>query len=89
MKIASGLKFRIWEVERLYYLCSENKGADQLLGFRTADLGLCFSQIQKSGFLASWLIFDSAMVLRIVRIFFFFFFFFFLFRLLPHITLHI
>ena len=42
LKIASGLKFRIWEVERLYYLCNENKGADQLRGFRTADLGLCF-----------------------------------------------
>ena len=29
-KIASGLKFRIWKVEGLYYLCGENKGADQL-----------------------------------------------------------
>ena len=28
-KIARSLKFRIWEVEGLYYLCSENKGADQ------------------------------------------------------------
>ena len=26
----------------LYYLCSENKGADQLCGYRTADLRLCF-----------------------------------------------
>ena len=24
------------------YLCSENKGADQLCGYRTADLRLCF-----------------------------------------------
>ena len=28
--------------EELYYPCSENKGADQLRGFREADLRLCF-----------------------------------------------
>ena len=32
-KMATGLKFRIEEVEGLYYLCSENKGT---------DLHLCF-----------------------------------------------
>ena len=26
----------------MYYPCSENKGADQLLGYRKADLHLCF-----------------------------------------------
>ena len=31
-KMARGLKFRIYEVEGLYYVCSENKGADQLRG---------------------------------------------------------
>ena len=36
-KMAIGLK-----VEGLYYLCSENKGADQLRGYREADLRLCF-----------------------------------------------
>ena len=41
-KIARGLKFRIQEVEGLYYQCSENKGADQLRGYREADLHLCF-----------------------------------------------
>ena len=41
-KIARGMKFRIEEVERLYYPCSENKGADQLRGYREADLRLCF-----------------------------------------------
>ena len=41
-KIARGMKFRIKEVERLYYPCSENKGADQLRGYREADLRLCF-----------------------------------------------
>ena len=41
-KMARGLKFRIQEVEGLYYLCSENKGADQLCGYREADLRLCF-----------------------------------------------
>ena len=42
LKMARGLKFRILEVEGLYYLCSENKGADQLRGNREADLRLCF-----------------------------------------------
>ena len=30
LNMARGLKFRIQEVEGLYYLCSENKGTDQL-----------------------------------------------------------
>ena len=41
-KIARGFKFRIKKVEGLYYPCSENKGADQLRGYREADLRLCF-----------------------------------------------
>ena len=41
-KMARGLKFRIKKVEGLFYLCSENKGADQLCGYREADLCLCF-----------------------------------------------
>ena len=40
--MARGVKFRILEVEGLYYPCSENKGADQLRGYREADLRLCF-----------------------------------------------
>ena len=42
-KMARGLKFRIKEVEGLYYLCSENKGANQLRNYRQADLHLCFA----------------------------------------------
>ena len=41
-KIAISLKFQIKKVEGLYYPCSENKGADQLRGYREADLRLCF-----------------------------------------------
>ena len=41
-KVARDLKFRIWKVEGLYYMCSENKGADQLRVYREADLRLCF-----------------------------------------------
>ena len=41
-KMARGLKFRIQKVEGLFYLCGENKGADQLRGYREADLPLCF-----------------------------------------------
>ena len=36
------MKFRILEEEGLYYPCSENKGADQLRGYREAGLRLCF-----------------------------------------------
>ena len=45
--MARGLKFRIYEVEGLYYLCSENKGADQPRGYREADLRLCFRICKK------------------------------------------
>ena len=41
-KMARGLKFQIYGVEGLYYLCSENKGADQLHCNCAADLRLCF-----------------------------------------------
>ena len=40
--MARGLKIRIYELEGLYYLSSENKSADQLRGHREADLRLCF-----------------------------------------------
>ena len=40
--MARGLKFRIKVVEGLYYPYSVNKGADQLCGYRTTDLRLCF-----------------------------------------------
>ena len=52
-KMARGLKFRIYKVEGLYYLCSENKGADQLRSNREADLRLCFRKC-KNGCL-TWL----------------------------------
>ena len=48
--MARGLKFRIYEVEGLYFLCSENKGADQLCGYREADLRLCFRICKKPVF---------------------------------------
>ena len=41
-KQARSLIFRICEEEELYYPCSENKGADQLCSYCTADLYLCF-----------------------------------------------
>ena len=31
----------------MHYLCSENKGADQLRGYREADLRLCFRICEK------------------------------------------
>ena len=49
-KMARGYKFRIKKVEGLYYLLSENKGADQLRGYREADLRLCFRICKKPVF---------------------------------------
>ena len=40
LEMVRGLKFCIWEVEVLYYPSRENKGADQLRGYRKADLRL-------------------------------------------------
>ena len=45
-KMARGFKFRIKIEEGLHYLCSENKGADQLRGYREADLHFCFLHMQ-------------------------------------------
>ena len=52
-KMARGWKFRIPEVEELYYLskCSIIKGADQQRGYRVADLRLCFRKYKKQVFL--------------------------------------
>ena len=41
-KRARSLKFWSEVEEELYYPSSENKGADQLRGYREADLRLCF-----------------------------------------------
>ena len=48
--MARALKFQITKVEGLYYLCSENKGADQLRGYHEADLHFCFSICKKQVF---------------------------------------
>ena len=49
-KISRGIKYRIQEVEGLYYSCSENKGADQLRSYCKADLRLCFRICKKPVF---------------------------------------
>ena len=49
-KMARNWEFLIRVVEELYYLCSENKGADQLCGYPTAVLGLCFRICRKPVF---------------------------------------
>ena len=41
-KMARCFIFRIYEEEGLYHPCSENKVADQLCSYCTADLRLCF-----------------------------------------------
>ena len=47
--MARGFEFQSKEEEGLYYLCSKNKGSDQLCGNCTAGLHLCF-HICKSRF---------------------------------------
>ena len=49
-KKARSLKFRLYVEEELYYPRSENKGADQLRGYREADLRLCFRLCRLSVF---------------------------------------
>ena len=53
-----GLKLGIWEVEGLYYLCCENKDADQLCGYCAADqiCAFVFIYMQKADFLMTQLI---------------------------------
>ena len=41
---------RRFKVEGLFYLCSENKDANQLRGYREADLRLCFRICKKPVF---------------------------------------
>ena len=48
--MARGLKFQIKEVEGWYFLCNENKGADQLHGYRAVDLCLYFRICKKKNF---------------------------------------
>ena len=55
-KMARGMKFRISEVEWLYYLCSENKGADQLRSYCAADLRLCFRKFICKKQVFSWVL---------------------------------
>ena len=43
----------------MYYLCSENKGADQLRGYREADQRLCFRICKKPVFSQFSLIFGQ------------------------------
>ena len=49
-KIVRGLKFWIEIGKGLYYPCTENKGADQLHGYREADMRLCFRICKKPVF---------------------------------------
>ena len=59
-KMARGLKFQIKVVEGLYYPYCENKGADQLRGYREADLRLCFRICKK------WFSHDAAHIISLV-----------------------
>ena len=56
--MARGFKFQIYEVEEFYYLCSENKSTDQLCGYHTGDLRLCFRMYKKASFLMTQLIYE-------------------------------
>ena len=47
---ATGMKFWIYIVEGLYYLCSENKGTVQLCSFCTPEMRLCVCICKKQVF---------------------------------------
>ena len=47
--MARGLKFRIYKEEGLYYLRSENKGADKALFFLILGLRIFFQNIKVGG----------------------------------------
>ena len=49
-KMARGMKFCIKELEGLYILCSEKKGADQLCSYRATDMHLPFRICKKQVF---------------------------------------
>ena len=59
-KRARSLKFRIKVEEELYYPSSENKGADQLRGYREADLRLCFRLGKNPVFADCWFSHEAA-----------------------------
>ena len=51
----------------MYNLSSKNKGTNQLLGYRAADLHLCFGIYKKQGFLMTRLICFSDLVSSKIR----------------------
>ena len=57
--MARGFKFRIKEVEGLYYLCSKSKGADQLCGY----MPFVFMYV-KSSFFRDQLIFQLNFLIK-------------------------
>ena len=60
LNMVRGLKFRIQKEEGLYYPCSENKGADQLRGYREADLRFVFAYAKiRFSHVAAHLLIDS------------------------------
>ena len=67
-KQARFLKFRMKKEEGLYYPCSENKGADQLRGYREADLRLCFRICRLLVFLCSGSVTNKIHVLQTLAI---------------------
>ena len=50
----------MYEEEGVYYLCSENKGADQLRGYHAADLRLCFLACKKASIVIMGFIYNTA-----------------------------
>ena len=57
LKMARGLKFPSCEIKGLYYLFSENKGADQLCSYR----------VEEADFLLMWLICERGRLCRTLQ----------------------
>ena len=71
-KMARGLKFGIKKEEERYYLCSENKGADQLRGYREgnheADLRLKLICVFVFAYAKRWFSHDAAHLFQLSKI---------------------
>ena len=72
-KQARGLKFWVEVEEELYYPSSENKGADQLCSYCTADLRLCFRLCRllvfpRGGSFVSFLLFSIKTILKLLKL---------------------
>ena len=55
----------MWELEGVSYLCSVNKGTDQLRGYHAGDLRPYFHACKKTGIVIMWPIYTCNTLVRL------------------------